>query len=507
MLVQAFKKSCQYSAFPFIFLVLLSSNGLALSPLPSGLGKTKEISQGSNGKTLILIEEAHVDYGAQKAIAEILRRFIERDGVRLILVEGGWGKTNLSYLRAYATPGKRHEVAERFLKAGKISGEEYLDLTSDLPLDLWGIEAPQLYAANMEAFLKLQSESGKIKEELDALGKIFAQLQDKILKKQTAQLFKKHQAFARQAISWIDYAQALKMYADPATLSACPLFNQFLKNFGAETALDLGKVELEKQRLIRQLSRRLTKPEFEALALLEKHENLEEELQGLKTMVEIYHAHPQLKNKVNISNLQKYIVAIQESIALDGTALFNEIEAIESQVFERLLQNDEERNFLNRAFAFETLRNLFELKMTPKEFEKIEKFPQHFELLSWQTALTPSKFPDMVYLQNQMLVAKTFYTSAKKREQAFMKNAVEKIKQTNSSTSAMIVGGFHTETMTDFFVRQGYHVVRVSPRFDLKDAEDHQKQYLDILSYKWKHKIVEIPTEDINHAVSTPQHS
>ncbi len=78
--------------------------------------------QGSNGKTIILIQEAHVDYNAQKAIAEILKSLIQKENLRLILVEGGWGDVALTYLRNYGTPEGRLQVAERYLKDGKNSG-------------------------------------------------------------------------------------------------------------------------------------------------------------------------------------------------------------------------------------------------------------------------------------------------------------------------------------------------------------------------------------------------
>src|SRR3989338_3034901 len=80
-------------------------------------------------KTIIHIQDAHANYQAQKHLAAIVDALAKTYGIQLVLVEGGVDNASLSYLRRYATPEKRQQVAEEFLKAGEISGEEYLDIT------------------------------------------------------------------------------------------------------------------------------------------------------------------------------------------------------------------------------------------------------------------------------------------------------------------------------------------------------------------------------------------
>ena len=102
---------------------------------------------------ILHIQDAHANYEAQKHLSHILEHLIRMHGLSLVLVEGGSRNDSLSYMRAYANLEKRKQVAEEFLKAGKISGENFLDLTSDYDFTVYGVERPELYDRNMEAFL------------------------------------------------------------------------------------------------------------------------------------------------------------------------------------------------------------------------------------------------------------------------------------------------------------------------------------------------------------------
>ena len=126
------------------FCFLFYSIALAsLSPqnlnIPANYGTVKETFDAAllnqNTKPLIIhIQDAHCNYEAQKNMSGLLKYLVNEYGLKLIMVEGGSGDVSLSSLRGYADKNTRIEVAERYLKEGKISGEEYLDIISDQPL-------------------------------------------------------------------------------------------------------------------------------------------------------------------------------------------------------------------------------------------------------------------------------------------------------------------------------------------------------------------------------------
>ncbi len=86
-------------------------------------------------------------------MAKLLEILIQREGIDLVLVEGGTGDVSLDSLRRVAWKKVRQRVSEDFLRQGKITGEEYLQLASDYPFELWGVEDQSLYRQNLNVFL------------------------------------------------------------------------------------------------------------------------------------------------------------------------------------------------------------------------------------------------------------------------------------------------------------------------------------------------------------------
>ncbi len=116
--------------------------------IPNEHGSITEVSEG-NGPTILLISNILMNYEAQKDVAAILEFLIQKYNLRLVLVEGGSRNNSLAHLRTSATPEKRRQVAEEFLREGKISGENYLDLVSDYNFIVYGVEDPALYNAQV----------------------------------------------------------------------------------------------------------------------------------------------------------------------------------------------------------------------------------------------------------------------------------------------------------------------------------------------------------------------
>ena len=127
-----------------------------LSYLSQEIGRVDEIQIRGNGKTpwIYHIQDAHAVYDAQANLARILETLIRKENISLVLVEGGSGTVSLTALRKVAAKSVRSNVAERFLRQGKIAGEEYLQLASDYALELVGIEDEALYRENAEVYLK-----------------------------------------------------------------------------------------------------------------------------------------------------------------------------------------------------------------------------------------------------------------------------------------------------------------------------------------------------------------
>ena len=122
-------------------------------PADSGYITDTRAAATPEGPLIIHIREAHTNYEGQQHLATILEHLVKRYGLQLILVEGGEGDADLSYLRSQGSRAARKELAEEYLKAGQLSGEEYFEIVSDYPMTLWGVDDQTLYDAHVELFL------------------------------------------------------------------------------------------------------------------------------------------------------------------------------------------------------------------------------------------------------------------------------------------------------------------------------------------------------------------
>ena len=100
----------------------------------------KEFHKGTSGKLVIHIQDAHSNLSGQQNLANALERLMEEAGTPLVLVEGADRDVTLDEVRESVDPKEWRIAAKRFLYDGAISGEEYLNLTSDRPMRIIGVE-------------------------------------------------------------------------------------------------------------------------------------------------------------------------------------------------------------------------------------------------------------------------------------------------------------------------------------------------------------------------------
>src|SRR3989338_4195523 len=249
-----FRAISRVAVFSSLFCLLIAPRIFALQ-IPNELGFVSNESKGQNGKTIVLIQDAHVHYQAQKAIAEILKTLIEKESLRLILIEGGWNDMSVSSLRNYADQKARLEVAERYLKAGKISGTEYLDIASDFPISVWGIEDQDLYANNMNAFLKINEHQADLLHKLDQFGLAVDALKGYVFSPRLQSIEEKRTAFANGKLNLLSYLPFLGNEAGSAEIESLPHLKRLFSLMGGGQEFDAQKAELEKHALIQALSK------------------------------------------------------------------------------------------------------------------------------------------------------------------------------------------------------------------------------------------------------------
>ncbi len=151
---------------------------------PENFSILSEIHPGNQNTFIIHIQDAHSNFSGQDNLAKTLEALMKKYDVSLILSEGGYGDCTLTQIKSIAAPSVWKRVARSFLMNGKIQGEEYLNLVSDRPMKIQGIEDEALYRESVEAYRVLAQKREKILANLNKIQHAVEKLKAKLYPKE-----------------------------------------------------------------------------------------------------------------------------------------------------------------------------------------------------------------------------------------------------------------------------------------------------------------------------------
>jgi HEAT repeat protein len=138
--------------------------------IPTDFVSLKESYQGTNGKLIVHLQDAHANLSGQQNIAKMLD-FIFRAPAHQspehpskpipIFVEGASRDVTLARLKEALPKEDWKHIASRFLHDGVIAGEEYLNLTTNHPMQIIGVEDRSLYLKNLQTYAELKNHRQK----------------------------------------------------------------------------------------------------------------------------------------------------------------------------------------------------------------------------------------------------------------------------------------------------------------------------------------------------------
>ena len=159
----------------------LSERPGIVEQIPSEFGRIQEMSLGTNGKSVILIQDAHGSLAVQKNIRSLISFLNQNYGINLLLLEGAAQKLNPDLYRFYDELEPSRLVGDRLLERGELTGAEMflLDQAIDQKCkknqcaEAEGVEAADPYAMDLSLFREIISHDHQIAGELDALSLLF----------------------------------------------------------------------------------------------------------------------------------------------------------------------------------------------------------------------------------------------------------------------------------------------------------------------------------------------
>ncbi|MBL7069736.1 MAG: hypothetical protein ISS34_07760, partial [Candidatus Omnitrophica bacterium] len=443
-------------------------------------GRIKEAYKGTNGKLIIHIQDAHVNYEGQKNLSVILRDLIKRYGINLVLVEGGTGDLSLSLLRHFGADSTRRRVAEKYLKKGKIAGEEYLDIVADpaLKFNIHGIEDKRLYKSNLEQFLTIDKFSNEAARFMASMDKALAVLKDKFYSDGLKEFEKKRSGYEKEELDLVSYCEYLKEIASsPNVASGAPRndgeVDRLIQAQQLEGNIDFKEVNKERDRFITLISKGL--PKEKVNTLLKKSIDFKSDLISPR---DFYTYVKELSEETDIDirdypNLNVYIYYITLFENIDRDKLFYEIASLEDEVRDILPENETQERLVKLTKNLALIDSFVNLRLSPEDLKEYKSNRREYKLKAHSKFINDlaksHNLPEaFVYYKNvidkNIRKLERFYTIAQKRDKAFFKNALRIMKKNREKRAVLIAGGFHTENLMPMFKDEDFSYIVVSPK-------------------------------------------
>ena len=465
---------------------------VSLSPELGYILETHPPANPSSSPIVIHIQEAHTNYDAQRHIVQILEQLVRQFGLRLILVEGGFGDASLSYLRGYGPKENRLQVGEKYLKAGVISAEEYLDMTSDYPLIVWGVDDDALHDQHVQAFLAAEPLQPSVKGAAAALRGAVQALAPTLFDPRLIDLNKAVEAFDAQRLDLAGYVDALTTAANSAgvSLDAYPQVSRMraLREMGSLIARE--EIAKEHAALVSKLAEVVDGPTLDAL--LEKAK----QMKAGTLSKEAYYTN--LKDLATRSNLQladypklsRYLQYVTDPQAVDSLALSQELSRLVGAVRVALATTPEGRQLQTIAEALDLLEKFADFRLTPEEYQRLTALDLEHAPDAWIAFLSGQllahglpvrSLEDVARLKPIVPPLQRFYHIATQRDDALVANTLAKLTDSGEGLAVLITGGFHSDRITRALRDRGLGVVVIAPT--IAHATD-ERLYHAVLKYK-----------------------
>lgn len=467
-------------------------------PHDYGIVKAKYVAKDSR-RLIIHIQDAHCNYEAQSNIIKILECLIKNDGLGLISVEGADGFIDTSWFKAFPDADIRKEVADYFMKKGEITGPEFLSITSDYPIKLFGAETRSYYIDNLNAFTSsypLKEESEKYFNQIKA---VLNKLKKDIYSAQLMDLDTKIQDYESKKLSFTDYVKYLETLAVTHKVNLRQYENLFklVSVLVYEKKINFNVVDKERAAIIDAITKKLDKEQLTELV----NRSLEFKVSKISS-VEYYDYLRNLALKYGISlandypNLFNYIIYNSVYSRIENEKLFSDIKKFEEAVKEKLFVNDDQRTLDKLSRNINTLLGLVNIRLLNEDFEYYKAHRDEFahEVFASFINKMVTKFGFAYELDQpsqavseSMPKLEDFYAIAIKRDKALVDNTIQAMKKENAQVSVLVTGGFHSEGITRILEKQGVSYMVICPNI----TKDVETPYIKVLTNQ------RTPLEDI----------
>lgn len=457
--------------------------------IPREFGLVKSRFAGNTGKLIIHIQDAHCNYEAQSNIVSMLKGMIKNYGLSLISVEGADGIIDTSWFKAFPDEGIRKEVASHFMKKGEITGPEFLAITTDYPIKLFGAETRSYYIRNLNAFTSSFSQKAAAEQYCERLKAALGRLKDYIYNEDLKKMDARSREYEAKRIPFNDYVRFIQETAERHKIDLREYgdFFRLVNVLAYEKRIDFNLTDKERSALIDELTKSISRDELAELV----NRSMSFKTAGVSS-ADYYNFLKGLAAKRGIDtarrfpNLYNYTIYNSTYAKIENERLFRDISRIETEVKKKLFENDDQRALERLSRHADVLSGLVSIKLLNGDYEYYKRHRDEFtydafsDFIKTQAeryALPYDVEPSDKAVAKSVSKLEEFYEVAIRRDKELVDNTLVRMDAENQRLAVLITGGFHSEGIAKLLEKQGVSYVIVCPSI----TKDAPTPYLEIL--------------------------
>ncbi|MBD3425723.1 MAG: hypothetical protein GF409_00670 [Candidatus Omnitrophica bacterium] len=441
--------------------------------IPEALGVVDSMSEGSSGRMVIHIQDAHCNYQVQRTIASLISHLRDNYGVRTVNLEGGWGEYDLSPFTSIENGKTRRNVSDYFLKGGVLNGAEFYAINNDGLVDLWGVEDKDLYLDNLKVYRDSSGYRQKGLSIIRRLSRAAEALKDKIY---SAKIRRLDEAFTRYTLKEEGILKYLALLRDEAgklgiSLDNYPNLQELTRTSRIEESIDLARANRERDLLVDR---------FEKVLSVNEIARLSGKIRSFKAGVlsrEDFYAY--LRDKAHQVGLDaeeypelfKYDSYVRSFALVDKVSAKRELLALDRKVREGLYTSAEEKKLDEACRALSVLQELFTFRLKDHFYRlyleqggfdlngSLSFIEEKAELYRIEAGLEEG-IRELDGYTNRISL---FYERSRDRDLSFLRNM--RFGDGPREAAILVTGGFHTDRLLELLKKRGYSCVSIIPAY------------------------------------------
>ncbi|MCB9800381.1 MAG: MBL fold metallo-hydrolase [Candidatus Omnitrophica bacterium] len=462
--------------------------------IPAELGTVDTLSAGA-GPVIIQIQEAHGNYEVQKKIQAILHHLKDKYQINLLLLEGDADRLHPELLDF--VPGRADlnlQIAEELAKKSVLSGPE-LFLAKEQEVEAYGIEEPDTYAANGQAFVNVLTQKEKTQNFLDEMNLQIERLTSPYMNKDLRHFLKRLDDYEQGFIPLNEWLNSLKTLAEknlnlnlnnPWFQTEWPQLLRVFTLQAFEDKIDRNALENEQKTFLKITRHFLPETVYAQVqellsAPLSQNHLADPGTRNLfEQMISCFPPDFAFERYPNVNLFIGHLILQSE---IDGVKLMKELSLLTDEISDKLSHDEKEKEIVLALKKYKVLKRLFRLELMPDDYETAfmpEMRPSamtlKFSHLNDDARVRNAGFVHLDDIDKLYDQALEFYRGVKERDQSMLKNIESMLKDSEDARAVVITGGFHTAPFRKFFKDQNYNYALITPK--MTQIDKSQPEYV-----------------------------